>query len=87
MFPILKLIIFIFGFSTKVTHAFLASEIKEKLRFQRYRACHSINGGSLEIMHVSHLSKITSYRKKISHLPLTKKVSLKKPAFRVNNKS
>ena len=30
-----------------------------------HRTCHSINGGSLEITHVFHLSMITSYRKKI----------------------
>jgi len=34
-FPIGKLIIFICGFSTKVTHAFLASETMDKWRFQR----------------------------------------------------
>ena len=34
-FPIGKLIIFICGFSTKVTHEFLASETMEKWRFQR----------------------------------------------------
>jgi len=38
-----------------------------------HRTYHSINGGSLEITHVFHLSIITSYKKyfKISLLPLT----------------
>ena len=35
-FPFRKLIIFICGFSTKVTRAFLASETMEKWRFQGY---------------------------------------------------
>ena len=35
-FPFLKLIIFICGFSTKVTRSFLASETMDKWRFQRY---------------------------------------------------
>ena len=35
----------------------------------RNEGFHSINGGSLEIAHVLHLSIITSYKKKIKNLP------------------
>ena len=52
--------IFFCGFSTKVTRAFLASETMEKVS-KVHLTCHSVNGGSLEI---THLSVITSYRKK-----------------------
>ena len=61
-FPFWKLSIFICGFSTKVTHAFLASETKEKWRFQRYIGHATLKkGGSLEIRHVFHWSIITLY--------------------------
>ena len=80
-FPFLKLIIFICGFSTKVTRAFLASETMEKrigfkgtseIPLYKWRV-------ALEITNVFHLSIITPYGKKyfkISLLPITKKVSL-----------
>ena len=44
MFPFWKLNVFICGFSTKVTCAFLFSETMEKWRFQRYIR-HAKNGG------------------------------------------
>ena len=64
IFPFWKLNIFICGFSTKVTRAFLASETMEKWRFQRYIRHATLMEGHLKLRnYVIHLSTITSYKK------------------------
>jgi len=77
MFPILKTEYFYLWFFYKSDLHISCFRNDGEMKVSKvHRTCHSINGGSLEIAHVFHLSISTSNRKKyfkISLLPLTKK--------------